>query len=206
MHIDFILDTVCIWSYIAKRQLESAIKNFPNTDFDICIHPFLISPPPQVYSFGLELQIDTAQRTKGLKDRLLPFLKSADIQVAFDDLPNVQDSSPSHLLIQQAFKQGKGMETLESVFHAYFTKAKDISKQTVLIEIADENELDIDLFNKILSTKSLKTILPLTWRKEGVRGVPSFIFDRKTLISGTQSPQIFKHMLELSSIMANEMN
>ena len=45
MDIDFVLDTVCIWSYIGFRRLTEALQSFPNDAFALTVHPYFITPP-----------------------------------------------------------------------------------------------------------------------------------------------------------------
>lgn len=204
MDIDFILDTVCIWSYIGKRRLEKALKSFPNDSFTVNIHPFFIAPPDEFFPYSLKMRLDPGERTRSLQEKLEPYLDDTGIYVSFKMLPNVQHSAASHLLVRRGFAENKGMETLEAVFQAYFTLSKDIGKVSVLLQIAEELNLDINAFQEALEKHSRHPTLPPFWRKEGVRGVPSFIFDRKLLISGAQSTNSLIQLIHTAKLYAAE--
>lgn len=204
MHIDFILDTVCAWSYIAKRRLDEAILAFPRLKFDICVHPFLIAPPAALWRDRPEIHIDMAARTRELRQKIEPAAREVGLVINFDALPSIPDSVPSHILVRYGFEQNKGMETLEAVFSAYFIRGENIGDPDVLSCLAKQCGLDTETLRKKMDTDFPPTSLPLLWRKSGVRGIPCFIFDQKTLISGAQSIDVFKRMIELYLTLRQE--
>lgn len=207
MHIDFIFDTVCIWSYIAKRRLDSALKNFPKLKASLVVRPFLILPSPFFgFSVPPEAVPNAADKTKLLRPKIESAAEREGLQIAFDDLPPVTDSVPSHLLIREAFFQNKGNEVMENVFHAYFCEALDISDMTVLKNIAERGGMDVNgLENKLTEGKEcFNAPLPPHWKRSGIRAVPCLLFDRKTMIFGAQSAATLKKMIELSLFLRKE--
>ena len=148
MNIDFVLDTVCIWSYIGLRRLKKAVQSFPRDEFTLGVRPYFIMPPDDFAPYSLRVRLGPAERTRGLKEKLLPYLRETGIFVAFDKLPDVKSSAPSHILVQTGFAQNKGVETLEAIFATYFTQACDIGQVSVLLQIAESLNLNIDAFRK----------------------------------------------------------
>lgn len=204
MDIDFVLDTVCIWSYIGFRRLTEALQSFPNDAFALTVHPYFITPPDDFLPYSLKRSVSPADRTRALRDKLMPYLRETGIFVAFDKLPNVKSGAPSHILVQTGFVQNKGLETLEAVFAAYFTHALDIGQIAVLLQIAEDLQLNIDVFQSELE-KYYADPHPLpAWRKEGVRGVPSLIFGKKFLITGAQSVKSLIRLIQTARICFNE--
>lgn len=204
MHIDFILDTVCAWSYIAKRRLDRAIHSFPRLKASVSVHPFLVSPPRSLSPLGIDSKIDNLIKIHEIRSKIEPAAKEEGLNILFDQLPLVQDSTPSHILVRQGFLQNRGLETLEAVFNAYFCQGKNIGELDVLTHISENCGLDTGSFLNDVSSRSLKAILPVLWRKSGVRGIPCFIFNQKTLISGAQSTEVFKRMIELYLVLRHE--
>lgn len=196
MHIDFILDTACIWSYIAKRRMEKALEAFPDIHPEISV--FFMSP---MFGVSPYLRINPADRTRLLKEKVMPYLDELEISVAFDSLPAVDDVSESCLLVQRGFSCGCGMETLEAVFNAYFTQALDISDKRIIDKIASECGLN-GIEEK---THTPHSALPLL-KKEGLRCVPCFIFDHLTTLFGAQSTPCFKNMIVLARCLSQEKN
>ena len=204
MNIDFVLDTVCIWSYIGFRRLTETLRHFPNDNFTLSVRPYFITPPDDFAPYSLRMRLGPAERTRALKDKLLPYLREAGIFVAFDKLPDVKSSAPSHILVQAGFAQNKGADTLEAVFAAYFTHARDIGQVSVLLQIAENLNLNIDAFQTELERYFADTRPLPVWRKEGVRGVPSLIFGKKFLITGAQSVKSMTKLIHTAQLYFNE--
>ena len=204
MNIDFVLDTVCIWSYIGLRRLKKAVQSFPRDEFTLGVRPYFITPPDDFAPYSLRVRLGPAERTRGLKEKLLPYLRETGIFVAFDKLPDVKSSAPSHILVQTGFAQNKGVETLEAIFATYFTQACDIGQVSVLLQIAESLNLNIDAFQSELE-KHYAGARPFpAWRKEGIRGAPSFIFGKKFLITGAQSVKSLTRLIQTAKIYFNE--
>lgn len=207
MRIDFIFDTVCIWSYIAKRRLDSALKCFPKVKASLIARPFFILPSP-FFNFPLppEMSPNVAEKTKILRDKVADIAKNEGININFDNLLPVTDSRPSHMLIQEAFRQNKGNIVMEDVFYSYFCSARDISNIGVLKEIADKNKIIFpssaeDFFN---DKQNFHAILPSGWKKSGIKAVPCLIFNKETMIFGAQSEKALKKMIELYLCLKKE--
>ena len=204
MNIDFVLDTFCIWSYIGLRRLKKAVQSFPRDEFTLGVRPYFITPPDDFAPYSLRVRLGPAERTRGLKEKLLPYLRETGIFVAFDKLPDVKSSAPSHILVQTGFAQNKGVETLEAIFATYFTQACDIGQVSVLLQIAESLNLNIDAFQSELE-KHYAGARPFpAWRKEGIRGVPSLIFGKKFLITGAQSVKSLTRLIQTAKIYFNE--
>lgn len=204
MNIDFVLDTVCIWSYIGFRRLTETLRHFPNDRFTLSVRPYFITPPDDFAPYSLRMRLSPAERTRALKDKLLPYLRETGIFVAFGKLPDVKSSAPSHILVQTGFAQNKGVDTLEAVFAAYFTHARDIGQVSVLLQIAEDLNLNIDAFQTELERYFAAPYPPPVWRKEGVRGVPSLIFGKKFLITGAQSVKSLTKLIYTAQLYFNE--
>lgn len=196
MHIDFILDTACIWSYIAKRRMEKALEFFPDVRPEIGV--FFMSP---MFGMSPYLRINPADRTRLLKEKIMPYLDELEINVRFDSLPALEDVSESYSLVQRGFSCGCGMKTLEAVFSAYFTQALDIGDKKIIDKIAK----DCGLAGTPEHTCPPHCAVPLL-KKEGLRCVPCFIFDRRTTLFGAQSTPCFKNMLVLARRISQEKN
>ncbi len=54
MQIDIISDTICPWSYIGKRRLETALARRPDLDATVVWHPFQLNPDTTVEGLSRE--------------------------------------------------------------------------------------------------------------------------------------------------------
>lgn len=193
MHIDFILDIGCLWSYIAWRNLQTALKSFPAP---VEITPFFIPP----FSFFPAVSINPAVRARLSRDKAGPLLRRSGINVPFDELPDLpEDVSPPCRMIRHAFCRQKGGKVLSDVFDAFFLSAQNICDTAVLTRIARKNGLPDDCF-----TLPCPAVLPDAPAKEPLKAVPCLIFDRKTMIAGAQSVECLKNMLSLAFRLREE--
>lgn len=193
MHIDFILDIGCLWSYITWRHLQTAMKSFPH-QFEIT--PFFVPP----LSFFPGFSINPADRARLLRSRAEPLLRQSGIDVCFDALPDLpQDISLPCRLIRYAFDCQKGSSVLSDVFDSFFISGQNICDMEILTRIAVRNGLSGSFFKQ-----SPSAVLPRMIAKEPLRAVPCLIFDRKTMIFGAQSVPCLKNMLSVSFCLQKE--
>lgn len=193
MHIDFILDIGCLWSFLNWRHLQTAMKSFSRS---FKITPFFVPPHPFFPGFS----INPADRARLLRGRIEPFLIRSGINVCFDSLPDLPDdlSKPYHL-IHNALAYQKESDVLNDIFDAFFIFGQNICDTDILMQIADKNGLP-DIF----SEKKLRPFFPRFIDKEPPRAVPCLIFDHKTMIFGAQSVSCLKNMISMTLSLQNE--
>lgn len=201
MDIDFIADTVCVRSYIAKRRLEKALTAFPGLDVRLTAHPLSVLPSDPYLPFRFTPTVSPAERTRSAREKIEPYLAETGIEVRFDRLPDVRSPFLSHMLVRRAFAEGKGMKTLEAVFKAYFTDGRDIGDLPVLLEICRESGGDEEAFLRDVERREPSASFR---RPEGLRGVPAFLFDGKLLISGAQSTDVLIKMIQTAALLERE--
>jgi len=109
------------------------------------------------------------------------------IAFAFDRMQRTPNTVAAHQLIDLAQKQGKGGPVVDALFRAYFEEAQDIGDAAVLKSIAE---------GAGVTDWPAKTDRATVAEKEervrdlGISGVPTFIFDRKSGLSGAYPPDL----------------
>ena len=193
MHIDFILDIGCLWSYVTWRHLRTAMKSFP-CHFEIA--PFFVPP----HSFFPGFSVNPADRARLLRGRAEPLLRQSGINVCFDALPDLpEDVSLPCRLICRAVDCRKGNDVLSDVFDAFFISGQNICDTDILMKIAGRHGLSGDCLRQYPPA-----VLPRLTGKEPPRAVPCLIFDRKAMIFGAQSVACLKNMLSLALCLQKE--
>ena len=190
MKIDFILDICCLWSYIAWRHLQKALRN---CSVQADITPFFISSD----SFFPGFNIAPADRIRMLEERTRPFLEQNGFFVDFDHLPDLSGNlSMPYRLAHLAFAEKK-YNVLDELFAAFFAFGRDITDPAILSLIADHNDLEENY------SLPLSSFPPINM-PEGLRAVPCLIFNQKTIIFGAQSVPCLKNMLRLNDQLQKE--
>ena len=190
MNIDFIADISCLWSYIAWRQLQTALRECA-VEADIV---------PCIVSSGLlfpKISQAFPDRKEILRRRLSPLLEENGIYVNFDTLPDLsEDISLCARLIKTAFSEKK-YKLLDDIFNAYFAFGRDVSTRQTLQPIADYYKLDLARLNAV--PPFLPSAVP-----EGLRTVPCTIFNGTSVIFGAQGVPCLKNIIRLNAQMQKE--
>lgn len=200
MKIEIWSDIMCPFCYIGKRQLETALQQFPDNDFEIEWKSFqldpTITPEPgkDVYTYLAERKGMTVEQSKEMHKGVAERAKSVGLEYNFDKAV-ISNSLEAHRIIQLAKTKKLGDEIEEIFFKAYFTEGWDLNDGPTLIELAEKAGLDKNDVLEVLKSDNL-------YLKEvehdieeaqqiGVQGVPFFVFDRKYAVSGAQPVEAF---------------
>ncbi|WP_456311557.1 DsbA family oxidoreductase [Pseudomonas shirazensis] len=200
MKIEIWSDIMCPFCYIGKRQLETALAEFPNGEFEIEWKSFQLDPTitPQsgkdVYTFLAERKGMSVEQSIEMHKGVVERAKSVGLDYHFDKAI-ISNSLTSHRIIQLAKTKKLGDEMEEIFFKAYFTEGRDLNDAETLIELAvkaglDSNEVKEVLADENLFLKDVKADISEA-QEIGVQGVPFFVFDRKYAVSGAQPVEAF---------------
>lgn len=200
MKIEIWSDIMCPFCYIGKRQLETALAEFPNGEFEIEWKSFQLDPTitPQsgkdVYTFLAErkgISVDqSVEMHKGVVERA----KSVGLDYHFDQAI-ISNSLTAHRIIHLAKTKNLGDEMEENFFKAYFTEGRDLNDNKTLIELGvqaglDEKDVQQVVENEDLYLSDVHSDIHEA-NQIGVQGVPFFVFDRKYAVSGAQPVEAF---------------
>jgi predicted DsbA family dithiol-disulfide isomerase len=186
MKLEVASDVICPWCYIGKRRLEKAL-NFLNGDVDLEISwlPFQLNPgmpkeglPRAEYR---KAKFGSLERSRQLDARVIAEGRSEGIEFAFDRIERTPNTLAAHRLIAVSPDQGK---VVDALFRAYFEEARDIGDPSVLTEIATQCGV-AGWPEKAPDVSALEEEV----RAMGVTAVPTFIFDRRSGISGAYPAQ-----------------
>lgn len=100
----------------------------------------------------------------------------------------------SHRLIHWAKSHGRSNELKEAFMIAYFSKGMDLSKDENLLSVVVELGLDKLKAQAVLSSDEYLTDVQEDIRmaqRIGIRGVPFFVFNQKSPVSGAQADVVF---------------
>jgi predicted DsbA family dithiol-disulfide isomerase len=123
----------------------------------------------------------------------------AQYQITFGDVTLLSNSRLAMEASEFAREEGKYNSFSENVFHAYFTEARDIGKQDVVMELAGAAGLDVKALQEGLHQGRYAQRIRKA-QEEGQRynitGVPTFIINEKHMIVGAQPLEIFRDTLK----------
>ncbi|HYB08855.1 MAG TPA: DsbA family oxidoreductase [Alphaproteobacteria bacterium] len=197
MIIDIVSDTICPWCFVGKRRLERALTLAPQSDLQITWHPFQLNPDMPAEGMDrreyLRLKFGDS-RGSGAYDAIREAGAGEGIEFNFDGIVRTPNTVDSHRVIRFALDYGLQDAVVESLFNAYFVDGHDISDRRELLDAGARAGLErgqlADYLEGDEGSADVANADQMA-RRMGIQGVPCFILDRKYVISGAQSPDLF---------------
>ena len=123
-------------------------------------------------------------------DNMIMQGEQENLQIKLDKIKRTPNTVKSHLLVDLARKYKVENNVITDLFESYFTKAKDIGDEDVLMFVAKKNKLSTDEVKEYLNKEeNIKKINKMddVAKEMGITGVPFYIFNDQLSISGAQS-------------------
>lgn len=198
MDIEVYLDTSCPFCYIGKRNLETALKELGEENFNVKYKSFELDNQAEKYPTKTlyEMLAERYQSTEAaIKENNKPLISNAEkvgITLNLDDVipSNTRDA---HRLIKYAAESGREQTLLDALYYAHFTENKNLADHDTLVEVASNNGLEADKTREMLEDSSRYTEEVIADENYayvlGIQGVPFFIFNNSHALNGAREPQ-----------------
>ena len=192
-------DVICPWCYIGKRRLEKALESLKGeVEARIEWLPFQLNPdmPEQGVARAeyRRAKFGSVEKGRTLDARVAQEGAGEGIAFAFDRMQRTPNTIAAHQLIDLAQEQdraspvesGKAAAVVDALFRAYFEEASDIGDAAILAGIAERAGVTgwPEAKDKARVSEQEERV-----REMGISGVPTFIFDRKSGLSGAYPPE-----------------
>jgi predicted DsbA family dithiol-disulfide isomerase len=179
--IEVASDVICPWCYIGKRRLAKAL-NLLQGELEIGVSwlPFQLNPgmpkdgmPRAEYR---KAKFGSLERSRSLDARVIAEGRSEGIEFAFERIERTPNTVEAHKLIGLAQDQNR---VVDALFKAYFEEARNIGDPGVLAAIAAQCGVQ-GWPEKAHDVSQLEQEV----REMGISAVPTFIFARRSGVSG----------------------
>ena len=193
--IDVVSDVVCPWCYVGKRRLEAALR--AAGEVEVRWRPFQLDAT--IPAQGLDRQaymrakFGDGPRLAEAHARLKTLGEEVGVAFDFAAIRRSPNTLDAHRLIRFAGEAGAADAVVERLFSDYFVHGRDIGDRAVLIEAARACGLDGDAVAARLASGEGSDEVRAeieTAQRDGVQGVPFFIFASKYAVSGAQSEEV----------------
>ncbi|NMF88528.1 DsbA family oxidoreductase [Aromatoleum petrolei] len=206
LDIDFVSDFVCPWCFLGKTRLARALEQVRESHPDIEVRvnwlPFFLNPDTpaagEAYRPFLEAKFGGRRGADEVLARVADAAAPDGLQFAFDRIATRPSTLLAHRLTYRAQSVGHTSARInalgEALFAAHFQQGRDIGDIATLVDIAVETAGDRreDVEAYLESDEDTATVkrMAAQLQKQGVNGVPFFIFNRRLAVSGAQTSAV----------------
>ncbi len=201
-HVDItvISDAICPWCFIGKRHLDLALAELPEeVSVSVTWHPFELNPDMPAGGLSRRdyrtAKFGSWERSQALDAQVEAAAAQAGLEIHHERMTRTPNTFDAHRLIWLAGEHGVQSAVVDALFRRYFVEGEDIGDSAVLANAARDGgltELDIPAFLAGDQGRSeVKAGLDEA-RRLGVSGVPTFILNGTTGLSGAQPPEALR--------------
>jgi predicted DsbA family dithiol-disulfide isomerase len=202
LRIDIVSDVMCPWCIIGYRQLATALEA-SDVAHEIHWHPFELNPnmPAEGQDVGEHLAEKygtTPEQSAANRANMTARGKELGFDFNFVEGFRMHNTFNTHQLLHWAGELGRKHDLKQALFTEHFTHGRNLSDDTVLVEIAGEIGLDREEAKAVLADQRFANSVRQEqqfWTGQGISGVPAVVFDRKHLVTGAQGVDNFKSIL-----------
>jgi predicted DsbA family dithiol-disulfide isomerase len=189
-------DVICPWCYVGKRRLERALQHVGDTvKTYVAWRPFQLNPTMPKDGMDrtayLEAKFGSLDTFNEMEQRLLEAGQTEQIAFAFQKIARTPNTFLAHRLIWYAGQQDCQDAIIHQLFKGYFEEGLDIGSTAVLVELGDRVGLQAAPFLASNDGAAEVKAEESVGHKLGIRGVPYFIVNGTSTISGAQPVETF---------------
>ena len=202
IRIDVFDDPACPWCLVGLRRLDNAVAALGDkAAVEIVHHPFLLDPSATPEG---EDVVEMLTRKYGRPpfdawDRLEAEAKSAGLDLDMRKQKLRHWSQPALALIAAADQKGVQHELAVALGQANYLEARNIADPEVLVDIAGRFGFAPEEALAIVDSRDIHEqigVAAAEASRQGIEGVPFFIFGSKFAFSGAQPQEVFDKALD----------
>jgi predicted DsbA family dithiol-disulfide isomerase len=199
LKIEMMHDVVCSWCPIGYANLKQALKNLAiEANFNFL--PFELNPDMGKEGEGIDEHLGrrygwSEDRRKDYRQHLLGVAGQAGVTMDFSKRTHYYNTNKAHRLIHWCEGFNKQQAMNELLITAYFKQGLDINNTQILLNLVEQLGLDRSLAQQALETDETKQQLLVKKQRvqdTEVTSVPAFIFNNRTLVTGSNSVEYFE--------------
>ena len=205
INIELVSDFVCPWCDLGRVRLRAALeqlrRSHPALRFRTNWLPFFLNPNTpssgEPYWPFLEAKFGGRGGAEKVLARVREAAETDGLVFAFERIATRPNTLNAHRLMYRAQSLGARPEHIDALadalFDAYFRGGKDIGDLDTLADIAVAcGEKRDPVLAYLTSDRDRAAVQRMAdgIARQGVEGVPFFIFDRKLALSGAQSAAV----------------
>lgn len=203
MQLDVVIDVVCPWCYVGKKQLDKAMDMRPGVISAMRWRPYQLGP--ETPEGGVDRaahykkKFGDSPQYKASRQHLETLGKELGISFDFDSECKIANTLDAHRLIRWSYTSGVQSQVVEDLMQRYFEDCAFLGDKDLLVDVAVKAGMDGELVAELLSGDKDKDLVQqevFQAAQMGIQGVPMFIFDSKAGVSGAQEAQVLVDVMD----------
>lgn len=203
LEIDLFSDIACPWCYIGEGRLSQALEQRPDVEVRWFWHPFQLQPgmprEGRPWEEFIAEKFGDLERGRLMFENVASVGATDGIELRFDLMPKAPNTLDAHRLILFARQHGRAREMAQALFRGYFAEGADINDEETLIGLGRKVGLDAHDLRTFLRSEVGREeveVSQMEAEKNGINGVPFYIFAERYAISGAQPVELFLQAID----------
>lgn len=207
MRVEIWSDVICPWCYIGKRRFEQALAGFAQKEsVQVIWRSFELDPnAPRQREGTLEEMLAkkyrvSLQQATAMNARVTGLAREVGLDYRLS-IARPGNTFDAHRLLHFADSRQLGDRATERIMHGYFSEGLEVGDRGALARLAPEFGIAESEALAILESDDYSDAVRADEARAatfGVTGVPFFLFDEKTAITGAQPVGAFAEALQQS--------
>jgi protein disulfide-isomerase len=203
--VEIFSDVACPFCYIGTRHFAEALEGAEGRDrVEVLWRSFQLDPTAPRRAEGdlydhLSRKFGISRdEAKAMNDRVISMGHGAGIEFDFENAFSV-NTFDAHRMLKLAAETGAEAPLADSFFGAYFTGSADLSDPADLARLAAESGVDPERAAGVAAGDEYGVEVKADQELAGmlgITGVPAFVFDRSTAVSGAQPVDAMRAAIE----------
>ena len=204
LKIDLFTDTVCPWCLVGAARLDRALADLPpDVVVDVERHPFYLDPdvPDEGYEVAEMLRAKYGREPAEIWERCELEAQKSGIALELAKQPRVMPTRKGHTLVRLARDKGTQHALANALAAAYFLDHRPVADDAVLADIAVEHGFSREEALQAMADPAQLAVtheLAVEAMRQGIQGVPFFVFENRFAIAGAQPQEVFERALRVA--------
>lgn len=202
LKVDLFTDSVCPWCLVGQVRLDKALAKLPaEIAVEVERHPFYLDPntPAEGVVVADMLREKYGREPQEMWARVESEARASGIDLDLSKQPRSFPTAKGHTLVRLAKPKGTQHALGNAIAEAYFLEHRQIHDDEVLADIGTAFGYARDeALQVIRDPDALGTTrdLALEAARQGLQGVPFFVFNNQFALSGCQPEAVFDQAVE----------
>lgn len=202
--VDVFTDVVCPWCLVGSVRLDKALAGLPEgVTVTVQNHPFYLDPttPPEGVDVAEMLATKYGRDPREMWARVESEAAASGIALDLSQQPRLFPTAKAHTIVRLLAGRSEQHALANRIAEAYFLEHRLINEDDVLVELAAPFGLTREavlaaLHDPIELVETAQ--LAEAAARQGITGVPFFVFNEKFALSGCQPEHVFGKALEMA--------